>query len=176
MHTCIHFCSPPSGISGSAPEWEWINNTKVWLDVWDPDSGFHFPDREPGRCPFRLPSNSFLENWNNQDEAPNTQRARTQQKGSTPFSSPSSVGKLIPRRHTAGPRRPDVLKVDGQFQHYVTVTGHFMCLKHEIEATCFPLWGGLTSSHCIPMKLMPSLTPSTKHLDQALIVYSLSRN
>lgn len=46
MYTCIHFCSPPSGVSGRAPEWEWINNMKVWLDLWDPDSGFHFPDRE----------------------------------------------------------------------------------------------------------------------------------
>lgn len=30
----------------------WINHMKVWLCVWDPDSGFHFFHREPGRCPF----------------------------------------------------------------------------------------------------------------------------
>lgn len=39
------------------------------------------------------------------------------------------------------------------------------CLKHEIEATCFPLWGGVMSSQYIPLKPMPSLTPATKHLD-----------
>lgn len=39
-----------------------------------PDSGFHFPDGEPGRCLFRLPSNFFQESWNNQQDhrTPNT--------------------------------------------------------------------------------------------------------
>lgn len=39
----------------------------------------------------------------------------------------------------------------------------YMCLRHEIKATCFPLWWGIVSSECIPVKLMPSFTPSTKY-------------
>lgn len=68
LHPCL--LSLPSGVSGQAPESGRINNTKVWsvpwMDVWSPESGFHFPDKKaPGGCPFLLPSNSFRgKSWN----------------------------------------------------------------------------------------------------------------
>lgn len=165
MHTCVHFCSPPSGVSGSAPEWEWINNTKVWLDVWDPDSGFHFPDREPGRCPFLLPSNFFQESWNNRTEhqTPNT----TQNKRGRLLFPPELRGKLTPRRRCTLQVLVAQMFQSGRsnsalcHRHWTLC----MCPRHETEATCFPLRGGFVSSQCIPMKPMPSSTPSTKHLD-----------
>lgn len=44
-----------------------------------------------------------------------------------------------------------------------------MRLRREIEATCFPLSGGLMWTQCILMTLMLSLAPSTKYLNLALI-------
>lgn len=117
-HTCIHFSSPPSSVSGSAPEWKWINNTKVWLDVWDPASGFHFPDRAPGRCPFQLPSNFFQEKLEQSDAAPNTFK--------TLFfyvSWPRENREIILQVVFA-----QMLKVDGQIQHRTAVNGHSMCV------------------------------------------------
>lgn len=72
-HTHTHL---PQAFLAAQQSEKRINDTKVWLDVWDPDSGFHFPDREPGWCLFLLPSNFFWESWNNQ-----TQTGRTQTKG-----------------------------------------------------------------------------------------------
>lgn len=62
LHPCL--LSFPSGVSGPTPESGRINNTKVWsvswMDVSDPESGFHFPDKKaPGGSLFLIPSDSF---------------------------------------------------------------------------------------------------------------------
>lgn len=65
--------------------------------------------------------------------------------GPSPFSSwvlwKSDTDKVYCRSSS-----PRCSKVDGQIQHYVTVTGHLRCLKHEIEAIWFPLWRSIMSS------------------------------
>lgn len=154
-HSCINSCSPPSGVSGSAPESEWINNTKVWLDVWDPDSGFHFPYREPGRCPFRLPGNFFQEGWNNQtDEATNTDTLGGNKRVDS-FFLRELAGKLTPRRRRrrcgAGPRRPDVVIKSGRSNSALCHRHctHHVCESGETKVSWFPLREGILSSECM---------------------------
>lgn len=139
MHTSIRLCSPPSGVSGVTPERKWINNTKVWLDVWDPDSGFHFPDRELGWCPFRLLSNSFRKAGT---IGRSTKHTPTH-KGVTSF--PPAQGKLIPNG-AAVPHLPNV----PNYQIILMWLSLDTYIKHEIEATCLPLFGDtLTSPQCV---------------------------
>lgn len=147
---------PPLGVSGRAPEWEWINNTKVWLDVWDPDSGFHFPDREPGWCPFQLLSNFFLENWNNQDGGPqhHTQIWHTT-KGLDSFSPLSELWKTDTKEvcSTAGPRCPDVGRwgsnsalchshwtLKWNRSHVLSLVRRYRHLWHQVQNTLTTHW------------------------------------
>lgn len=59
-----------------------------------------------GRCLFRLPSNFFQKSWNNQTEHQTPITLGHNKRPDSFF----LCGKLIPRRYTAGPRRPDVPK------------------------------------------------------------------
>lgn len=163
------FCSTPSGISSSAPESEWINNTKVWLDVWDPDSGFHFPDRQPERCPFLLPSDFFQETWNNRTEDQTPKHTQTQTKET------SSVENGYWGATAAGPRCPDVPR-------WMVKLGIMSLSLDTLQACVSKAWKwshmlSLSRRYSVnsPVKLMRSLTPCTKHLDQALILRGLSR-
>lgn len=103
---CPCLLSLPSGVSGRAPESGRINNTKVWsvpwMDVWSPESGFHFPDKKaPGGCPFLLPSNSFRgESWNTR-RTENKKRERLFYPGRI---SEGETGKLIRTRRPRAPK------------------------------------------------------------------------
>lgn len=122
---------------------------KVWLDVWDRDSGFHFPDRKPGRCTFQLPGSFFFffsqESWNNQTEHQTPNALWTQQKGQLLYPSWAL-------------RKTDTEQVGFRSSSPRCCHCHwtlYMCLKHEIGASCFPLWSRIMSSRCSPVKWSP---------------------
>lgn len=157
--------SPPPGRRPRLCNREWINNMKVWLDVEDPDSGFHFLDREPGRCLFLLPSNFFQESWSPPDTLGHNKRADS---FFPPWKSDTEgeLQVLIPP--------PNVQTVDGQIQHYVTDTGHFLRVWSEGwnrspgAFSCEEAWCHVSAS---PRKLMP-INNKNKTPHQALILFS----
>lgn len=75
----------PQASPGCAPEWEWINNMKVWLDVWDPASGFHFPDKRAWMVSVSSCLATFFKKAGTESGRKEHQ-TRTQQKGSDPLS------------------------------------------------------------------------------------------
>lgn len=168
MHTCIHFCSPPSGVSGSAPAWEWINNTKVWLDVWDPDSGFHFPDREPGRCPFLGCLATFSRKAGTiktEHPTPSSTRSDTNKRAESSVEGNWYWGGAL--RVSPSPRCCQS-KAGGQ--HYVTVTGHW---NMKLKPHAFLFKGLLCHLSATLWKVMLSKWHNFK---QALILHRLYGN
>lgn len=133
--------------SGSIPEWEWINNTKVWLDVWDPDSGFYFPDRELGRSVSILVARQLLPGNLEQSD-------RQSQRAPIILGNNRRTRVLFPiwtsqKTDTAVVHLPPPLVLGGQ-------TNSSLCPCNWTHN--YMLWTAIMSSQCTSAKVVASLT------------------